>query len=153
MYTFDSMKSRLQDYAKIKRKLGELYEKLEYISSKTMGGGSRTISNMPHSPNINADVFMDAYIRQEAVRDKIRGLLNHQKAEKKAIESLLQGVPPREGNIIRMRYFDAHTWDTVCFSMFGYNENFSKKESAYLRQTYRLHNIAIKKMVDNCNRK
>lgn len=121
-------------------------ERLARIHSQLIGAGAQVLTNMPHSPNVNADRIGEIFVRQEELKNEIQSIIDYQKKERNFFGKALNIMPKNEKMIICKRYFSQERWNDICDMIFGSSDNL------YMRKIYRLHNKALQILTKTVNK-
>lgn len=74
-------------------------------------------------------------LKEACERERLTGMISKLDCEK-------------QRQVIFARYFDGHSWMTVCELVFGAREDFEEKTESYQRRIFRIHGNAL----DNLNK-
>lgn len=143
-YDVTAVKERLDQYREKERDIDNQIERLERLVSKMTGAGSKVITDMPRAPSVSTDRMAEFVEQKEELESSIRQAVEEQSCERSEIEDILKLLRHSdERAVIRIRYFDRESWNTVSEMMFGSKNDFHGKEDTYLRRVHKIHGSAL----------
>ena len=142
-----AVKDRLVSYRERERDIENQTELLDRLQTKMEGVGAQNITDMPRSPSPSNDRLSDLMSQKIEIEEMIREDVEHQKSERKFIESVLKHLKSAdERGVIRFRYLMGLSWYDVTDAMFGAKGDYLGKEDSYLRRITKLHGQALLSM-------
>jgi len=125
-------KNELKQLYWIKRNIQKLEDKLIELESSA----TRITTRLSHEPRGTArsnDRLGEIVCAITEVQDEINEQLQKSYEYMARIEKAIEALPPREAYLIRLRYLEMKSWESICVEM-----NYS------WRQTHRIHSDALK---------
>lgn len=145
---FDALKLRLDDYREAEKDIEHQNERLDLLVTRMAGVGAQVLTDLPRSPSPPTDRISDMLHKKQELEDELREMLAAHKEERQWIESVLHHLRKAdERAVVRFRYIDVMSWNTVNDAMFGGKEDFLDKEETYLRRAHKVHDRALQNMV------
>lgn len=146
------MKEWLVEYREMDRDIDNQIERLERLVSKMTGAGAQVISDMPRAPGTTGDRTGELVAQKEELEASIRAAVEAQSQKRKKIEAILSKIRHSdEKAVIRIRYIDRESWNTVAELMFGSRDDYEGKEDTYLRRVHKVHGAALQNMAEAMN--
>lgn len=147
IWDVSAVKDWLIEYREKERDIDNQIERLERFIIKMTSVGAQVISGMPRTPGTTEDRIGGLMVRKEELEDAIRSDVSKQSERRKVIESILAQLRRSdERAVIRMRYIDRESWNTVAELMFGSRDDYEGKEDTYLRRVHKVHGAALQNM-------
>lgn len=147
IWDVSAVKDWLIEYREKERDIDNQIERLERFTIKMTSVGAQVISGMPRAPGTTGDRIGDMIGQKEELEASIRSDVSKQSEKRKLIESILAQIRRSdERAVIRMRYIDRESWNTVAELMFGGREDYEGKEDTYLRRVHKVHGAALQNM-------
>ena len=140
------IKRRLYEYRETEAEIETELERYEELEEKIKGLHSPQLSDMPKGGP--AEYRLESLLDQKNdLGDKIKRLSARQTRERRWIEDILSHLSKAaERAVIRRKYFDACSWNDVCFSLFGNKTDYADRYDSYIRRTTKLHGRALSNM-------
>ena len=146
-YDVDKIKERLYRYRESARDLETQQERLEKLKTKMLGVGAQTLTDMPKAKNQTIDRLTDLLQQKDEIEESIRDLVESRRKERMFIEGIIKHLRKSdERSVIRVRYIDNESWDSVVDVLFGGKEDLLEKADIYMRRVYKLHGEALLSM-------
>lgn len=147
-----AVKDWLVEYREKDRDIDNQIERLERLVSKMTAAGAQVISDMPRSSGSAGDRLGVLVAQKEDLELSIRAAVEAQSQKRRKIESILSTLRHSdEKAVIRIRYIDRESWNTVAELMFGSREDYNDKEDTYLRRVHKVHGAALQNMAAAMN--
>ena len=147
IWDVSAVKEWLIEYREKERDIDNQIERLERFIIKMTSVGAQVISGMPRAPGTTGDRIGGMIGQKEELEASIRSDVMEQSEKRKLIESILAQIRRSdERAVIRMRYIDRESWNTVAELMFGRREDYEGKEDTYLRTVHKDHGPALQNM-------
>lgn len=147
IWDVSAVKDWLTEYSEKERDIDNQIERLERFSAKMTGVGAQVISGMPRAPGTTGDRIGGMVAQKEELEASIRSDVTKQSKKREAIEGVLAKLRHSdERAVIRMRYIDRESWNTVAELMFGSLDDYEGKEDTYLRRVHKVHGAALQNM-------
>lgn len=151
-YDVSTLKKRLSHYKELEREIENQLERLENIDAKMYTIGSPELTDMPKADTVVAYRIGNLVAKKEELLGQIQDAVSKRDEERRWIERVLNHVEnSNQRAVIRMRYIDSETWDSVAFMLFGAREDYPNRIQTYLRRTTKLHGTALVSMVHYLN--
>lgn len=125
-------KKELQELYWIKRNIQYLENKLIELESEATRVTTR-LSLTPKGSGKNADKLSEVVCRIVTVQNQINDMLSQSYEFMARIERAIERLPPREGFLIRLRYLELKSWESICVEM-----------NYQWAQVHRIHSDALK---------
>lgn len=111
------------------------------------GLGSVSFDKIP-TTNMPGDPTGDIAQKIIDIQKKLDELRDQEKKEERMIESKISLLlDPYERQIIRLRYFDCHSWENIVKIMFSERNDFNEQKDAYQRRVFRIHGRALQNLL------
>ena len=147
-----AVKDWLVEYREKDRDIDNQIERLERLVSKMTAAGAQVISDMPRSSGSVGDRLGVLVAQKEDLELSIRAAVESQSQKRRKIEAILSTLRHSdEKAVIRIRYIDRESWNTVAELMFGSREDYDEKEDTYLRRVHKVHGAALQNMAAAMN--
>lgn len=130
------IKDRLHQYTQLQREKHQIQEELARISLETASVSSPNMDGMPRGSGISKPTEAGAFARIN-IMERYQAQLDKLAEEQLALEKLIEKLDPVERRLLRYRYLDGLTWESVCVAM-----NYS------WRQTHNIHARALDKLAE-----
>lgn len=124
-------KKDLQQLYWIKRNIQQLENKL--LELETSATRITTQLTEPRSTSSTEDKLAEIVCKIVEVQEQINEELKKSYDYMAKIEKAIEALPPREAHLIRLRYLELKSWESICVEM-----NYS------WRQIHRIHSDALK---------
>lgn len=143
----EAIKKRLKQYIERERDIENQLERIERMEAKLTSAGSPVFSDLPKSASPSQQRMADLTICKMDLEKKVQRTMELQKNERNELEKIIDKLEiSDEKAVVRMRYFDSASWDSVLSMLFGGCEDFLGKEDSYMRRVYNLHGSALLNM-------
>lgn len=143
IYT-EVIKKKLKQYTERERDIENQLERIERMEAKLTSAGSPVFSDLPKSPSPSQQRMADLTDQKVDLENKVARAIEQQKSERAVLDEIIDKLEiSDEKAVIRMRYFDSASWDSVLSMLFGGREDFLTKEESYRRRMYNLHGSAL----------
>lgn len=133
-------KQELKEYYWIRRNIAKSEQRL--MELETAATKITTQLKNKHDAIVGrgntSDKVGNAVADMESIRDEMAEQLKKSYAAIAKIEKAIEGLPAREGYLIRARYIELMTWEQICVDM-----NYSWK------QIHRIHADALQQLQDD----
>ena len=147
IWDVSAVKDWLIEYREKERDIDNQIERLERFIIKMTSVGAQVISGMPQAPGTAEDRIGGLVARKEELEGTIRSDVRKLGEKRKAVEGVLAQLKRSdERAVIRMRYIDRESWNTVAELMFGSRDDYEGKEDTYLRRVHKVHGAALQNM-------
>jgi len=142
-----AVKDWLIEYREKERDIDNQIERLERFTIKMTSVGAQVISGMPRATGTTGDRIGGMIGQKEELEASIRSDVKEQSDKRRLIESILARLQHSdERAVIRIRYIDRESWNTVAELMFGSRDDYEGKEDTYLRRVHKVHGAALQNM-------
>jgi len=134
MNKHQTIKEKLQQYSCLNKELTQLQERVSDLRSRMYSIKSPTLDGMPCGGG-NNDKIGEIVTTIISLEDKHYNMINNIFKQQRDIEDMIDALAPVERLLIRARYIECNTWESVCVAI-GYSWS----------QTYRLHSDVLNKL-------
>lgn len=125
-------KKDLQQLYWIKRNIQQLENKLLELETSATRITTQ-LTKEPRSTSSTEDKLAEIVCKIVEVQEQINEELKKSYDYMAKIEKAIEALPPREAHLIRLRYLELKSWESICVEM-----NYS------WRQIHRIHSDALK---------
>ena len=137
-------KDHLSRYGLAVQEAEGLSERARELRARLDNARTANLDGMPHHASFSADrigrvlgQIEELEERAQAAWDNAAGVYDELQAE---IDTL---AVPNQRTVLCARYLDLLTWERVNAVLFGNREDFERRTDSFLRQTFKLHGMAL----------
>lgn len=138
------MKDHLSRYGLAVQEAEGLSERARELRARLDDARTANLDGMPHHASFSTDrigrmlgQIEELEERAQAAWDNAAGVYDELQAE---IDTL---TVPNQRTVLCARYLDLLTWERVNAVLFGNREDFERRTDSFLRQTFKLHGMAL----------
>lgn len=110
-------RDRLRAYRRSLFEKKQLQGRLEEMESRMYAPKSQQLTGMPHGGGSGGSALEEAVAAHQQLFDFYLEKLAALNVEQLEIEKALEGLDPQQRCLLRYRYLDGYSWESVCDAM------------------------------------
>lgn len=130
-----NIKYRLQNYSKLQKEVNQLSEQVLTLRQRMYSIKSSSDMSMVPASGGNNDKIASIVARVADLENMYLHKIDDLMQEQRDIEKIIENLEPIEKLLIRSRYIECNTWESIC-GIIGYS----------WKQTHRIHSKTLSKM-------
>lgn len=149
----EDLKRWLESYMERQRDLDSNYERLERLENKLTSPRSAALAGVPGAaaPDPDRLTFPVAELQelQTETKRQVAALRDLRHRIEGAVRLIDGPGWPNQRAVLRMRYIDGETFETIARLLFWRDPDFLMKQDSYIRRTFKIRKAALRALAKN----
>lgn len=149
----ETLTSWLESYQERQQDIDSNYERLERLESKLTSPRAAALSGLPGAAASDPDRLALPLAEVQELRETTAEQSAELRDLRRRIDAAIRLIDgpgwPNQRAVLRMRYIDGETFETIARLLFWRDPDFLMKQDSYIRRTFKIRKAALRTLARN----
>ncbi len=154
MANTDDIKMWLNRYRRKVMECDSIRQEVEYAEDRYGSVKGVNFDGLPSGKGSRSGSLTErAVLRKIKLEEILREREAELEADWQTIEAILDVLSPTENLLIRLRYYYAADWDSVCKRLYGKKSDYTEDQESYKSRVFHIHGRALSALAKKVQKK